>query len=318
MGHPVAGEDYPRTLEELQDWFADEAACQEYLDAIRWGEDGEAFECPRCGHDERWTREDRTSICQECQKQISLKSGTVLQGSNLSLRTWFQGAWVAGAQKHGVSAKGLQRVLGLGSYKAAWALLRKLRIAMVRPGRDRLHGHVEVDEVWLGSKVTPGSQHPGITRGKGLIAVAVETMPYRARFGRIRMRRLQGRSAADLIPFVKDSIKPGSVIHTDGHLGYNQLPQHFYFHQRYNQSQAPPSVSPTDILPAVHRVASLLKRWKMGTHHGSMSRKHLDAYLDEFTFRFNRRSSNHRGLLFHRLLQYAVALSPQTYAELTA
>jgi transposase-like protein len=189
---------------------------------------------------------------------------------------------------------------------------------MVRPGRDRLHGHVEVDEVWLGSKVTPGSQHPGITRGKGLIAVAVETMPYRARFGRIRMRRLQGRSAADLIPFVKDSIKPGSVIHTDGHLGYNQLPQHFYFHQRYNQSQAPPSVSPTDILPAVHRVASLLKRWKMGTHHGSMSRKHLDAYLDEFTFRFNRRSSNHRGLLFHRLLQYAVALSPQTYAELTA
>ena len=316
MAHPVPGEDYPRTLEELQSWFADDAACREYLDVLRWGERGEEFECPRCGCSKRWTRDDLTSICSNCRKQISLKAGTVLQGSRLSLRTWRHAAGLVGAQKHGISAQGLQRVLGLGSYKAAWTLLRKLRIAMVRPGRDRLHGHVEVDEVWVGSTITPGHRTPANTTGKGLVAIAVESMPYRAHFGRIRLRRLPNRSGRALLSFIQDSIKPGSVLHTDGSSGYTRLPHHFYFHEVYVQRHA--QAAPTELLPAVHRVASLLKRWKMGTHHGSMSRKHLDAYLDEFTFRFNRRRSRHRGLLFYRLLQHAVQLPAQTYAELTA
>lgn len=316
MAHPVPGEDYPRNLEELERWFSEEDACRAYLDVLRWGEEGEDFACPRCGGAERWTRDDRTSICRNCRKQISLKTGTILQGSRLSLRTWLHAAWLAGAQKHGISAQGLQRVLGVGSYKTAWTLLRKLRIAMVRPGRDRLHGHVEVDEVWIGSKVTPGHQPPSTTKGKGLVGIAVESMPYQAHFGRVRLQRLPNRSGPTLISFVRDNIKPGSVLHTDGYRGYARLPQHFYFRQTYvhRHAQAPP----TELLPAVHRVASLLKRWKMGTHHGSMSRKHLDAYLDEFAFRFNRRRSRHRGLLFYRLLEHAVQLPPQTYAELTA
>lgn len=312
---PEPGGDYPRNLTEVQDRYSTERDCRRLLDELRWGEDGEEFECPACGHEERWLTADQVSVCSSCERQTSPTAGTIFQKSKTPLRVWFQAAWLAAAQKHGISARGVQQALEISSYRTAWTLLRKLRLAMVRPGRDRLHGHVEVDEAWVGSRITPGNQPPKKTTGKGLVAIAVESMPHQATFGRIRMARIPNRKAATLLSFIKDSIKPGSVLHTDGHKGYTNLPQHFYFHQNYNQSKS--SFSPTDLLPAVHRVASLLKRWKMGTHHGSMSRKHLDAYLDEFTFRFNRRRSRYRGLLFYRVLQYAVATEPRTYADLT-
>jgi transposase-like protein len=203
---------------------------------------------------------------------------------------------------------GLQRVLGLKSYKTAWTWLHKLRRAMVRPGRDRLTGRVEVDEAYVGGleEGTHGRQ----SGTKALIVVAAqEDGPG---MGRIRMRRIRDASAASLLPFVQDSVEPGSVVHTDGWLGYEPLRGKGYHHEitflKGNDK------TPSELMPRVHRVISLLKRWLLGTHQGAVSTEHLDYYLDEFTFRFNRRKSRSRGKLFFRLLQQAVALDPVPYS----
>jgi transposase-like protein len=202
---------------------------------------------------------------------------------------------------------GLQRVLGLGSYQTAWVCLHKLRRAMVRPGRERLSGSVEVDETYLGGleEGLRGRQ----TESKALIVVAAEEDG--KRIGRIRMRRIPDASARSLVSFVEESVEPGSVVHTDGWLGYEPLETSGYTHKitflRGHQK------SPSELLPRVHRVVSLLKRWLLGTHQGAVSIAHLDGYLDEFTFRFNRRKSQSRGKLFFRLVQQAVAVEPATY-----
>ena len=218
--------------------------------------------------------------------------------------------WWVTSQKNGASALGLQRVLGMGSYETSWTWLHKLRRAMVRPGRDQLSGEVEADETFVGG-VEPGGggRHIG---HKSLVAIAAEV---RGRgTGRIRMRSVRDGSARSLVAFVKDCVVPGSTIITDGLTSYDGLEEAGYIHRKRIQRGA--SEKPDRLLPRVHRVAALLKRWLLGTHQGRVERAHLPYYLDEYTFRFNRRSSTHRGLLFYRLMQQAVAMQPTPYATL--
>jgi transposase-like protein len=237
-------------------------------------------------------------------------AGTIFQDSRLPLTLWFRAAWWVTSQKNGVSAMGLQRVLGLKSYKSAWTMLHKLRRAMVRPGRDRLQGCVEVDEAFIGGEEQ--GAHGRQTETKALIAVAVEEDG--RGIGRIRLRRIADASAKSLISFVEDAVEPGSVVHTDGWLGYSSLEGSDYRHKitflKGNSKTA------SELMPRVHLAVSLLKRWLLGTHQGGVSLEHLDSYLDEFTFRFNRRKSRSRGKLFYRLLEQAVAVEPAPYKSL--
>jgi len=203
--------------------------------------------------------------------------------------------------------------LGLGSYKTAWSWRQKLRRAMVRPGRDRLRGHVEVDETFWGAKEAGLRGRQRVE--KVLVAVAVEQVGRRG-LGRIRLRQIPDASADSLQTFVEDAIEPGSVLHTDGWISYDRLEPRGYRH-RITFLRGHPK-SPADLLPRVHRVVGLLKRWLLGTHQGAVSVVHLAYYLDEFTFRFNRRTSRHRGKLFYRLAQQAVAVGPIPYRSLIA
>jgi transposase-like protein len=215
--------------------------------------------------------------------------------------------WYVTNQKHGVSALGLQRILGLGSYETAWTWLHKLRRAMVRPGRDLLNGEVEVDETYVGGREVGVRDRK--TNKKSIVAIAAEI---RGRGpGRIRMRRVKDVSAESLVPFVQTTVCPGAMIRTDGWRAYNGLTEVGFQHQPKNITA---SGDPAHIvMPQVHRVAALLDRWWLGIHHGAISASQLDYYLDEFTFRFNRRRSRARGLLFYRLLQQAAQLEPAPY-----
>lgn len=300
-------EEYPRTLMELEQRFSSEEACREYLWALRWPE---GFVCPRCGSGKHWAVTRGRSACAGCGYQATVTAGTIFERTRLPLVLWFRAIWWVTSQKNGASALGLQRVLGLGSYETAWTWLHKLRRAMVRPGRDRLSGRVEVDETYWGG-VEKGV-HGRQTETKALIVVAAQEDG--KGIGRIRMRRVADASAASLQPFVVDTIEAGSLVHTDGWEGYHGLKEKGYRHKVTVLRGKRKSAS--ELLPRVHRVVSLLKRWLMGTHQGAVSHKHLDYYLDEFTFRFNRRNSRYRGKLFYRLLQQAVAVGPMPYARI--
>jgi transposase-like protein len=300
-------EDYPRTLAEFEARFSTEEACREYLIQLRWPE---GFRCPHCGGSRAWRLGRHLFECQGCSVQTSVTAGTVFQDIRKPLTMWFRAAWLVTSQKTGASAMGIQRVLGLGSYVTAWTWLHKLRRAMVRPGRDRLSGRVEVDETFLGGheKGVRGRK----TLKKMLVVVAAEEDG--PGVGRVRMRRIEDTSANSLLPFVVDSVEPGSVVHTDGWQAYNGLTEKGYRHEATVLRGRPETAS--QLLPRVHRVISLLERWLLGTHQGAVSHEHLDYYLDEFTFRFNRRTSRHRGKLFYRLLQQAVAADPSPYREM--
>jgi transposase-like protein len=225
---------------------------------------------------------------------------------------WFRAMWWVTSQKNGVSALGLQRVLGLGSYPTAWGWLHKLRRAMVRPGRDRLSGNIEVDETYVG-----GSEEGVVgrqTERKTLIVVAAQENG--RGIGRVRMRRIPDASADSLTAFVEDAVEPGSVVHTDAWLGYDRLESKGYIHQiTFLRGK---KKTPSELLPRVHLVVSLLKRWLTGTHQGAVSHAYLDYYLDEFTFRFNRRTSRSRGKLFYRLVQQAVVVDPIPFKSLAS
>lgn len=210
--------------------------------------------------------------------------------------------WYVTSQKHGVSALGLQRFLGLGSYHTAWTWLHKLRLAMVRPGRDRLSGEVEIDETYVGGERS-GKAGRGAA-GKALVMIAVEDKG--TTLGRIRMCVVEDASPASLTPAVGACVEPGSAVRTDGWSGYCELGSEGYAHSALPKKSAPGE----DLLPLAHRVASLVKRWLLGTHQGAIRPSHLAYYLDEFTFRFNRRTSRSRGKLFLRLVQQSVAVGP--------
>jgi len=247
-------------------------------------------------------------LCAGCRYQASVTAGTIFQDGRLPLTLWFRAIWYVTSQKNGVSALGVQRVLGLGSYQTAWAWLHKLRRAMVRPGRDRLSGTIEVDETYWGAEETGvvGRQ----TRKKVLIAVAAQVNG--TRIGRIRLKRIPNHTKATLHGFINQTTEPGSTIRTDGLNHYAGLTD--YTHEMIVVKKQKAKAS--ELLPRVHRVVSLLKRWLLGTHQGAVGPAHLDYYLDEFTFRFNRRTSASRGKLFYRLVQQAVQVGPQPYRTL--
>jgi transposase-like protein len=228
------------------------------------------------------------------------------------LKTWFLAMWLVTSQKHGANALGLQRVLGLCSYQTAWSWLHKLRRAMVRPDRERLHGWVEVDETYVGGSERGGKRGRG-AENKAIVVIAVE-IHHPKGFGRVRMRQVPDASGASLIPFIRDNIEPGSAVLTDAWRGYNDVATQGYVHNKTNLSD---SGDPAHVLmPGVHRIAALLKRWLLGTHQGAVMGKHLDYYLNEYTFRFNRRTSRSRGLLFYRLMQQAVVTIPVSYRQM--
>lgn len=295
---------YPQTLVELERRFSTEADCRAYLAALRW-ETG--FACPRCPGRKAWPTSRGLWSCASCGHQASVLAGTLFERTHVPLTIWFRVIWWVTSQKSGASALGLQRIMGLGSYRTAWTMLQKLRRAMVRKGRDSLTGRVEVDETFVGG-VEPGQgrRHVG---SKALVLVAAEVR--KQAIGRIRLVRIRDSSAEAILPAVKASIAPGATVVTDGLPTYAGLKAQGYGHEtRVIQSSGR---KPHSLLPRVHRVASLLKRWLLSTHQGAVSREFLDYYLDEFTFRFNRRTSTARGMLFLRLLEQAVAIQPTTY-----
>lgn len=305
--HPVGGVDYPRTLEEFDAWFSTEEGCARYLEGLRWPR---GFCCPRCGTTV-WRTARGLIHCRGCGRQTSLIAGTVFEGTRKPLRTWFQAMWYVTSQKFGMSALGLKRVLGLGSYKTAWTWMHKLRRAMVRPGRDRLSGRVEVDESYVGGEDKGADGR--YTEKKAPVVIAIEVHDPKG-FGRVRLRQIGDASGPSLTAFVQDVVVPGSTVVTDGWSGYGNLEELGYSHERRNLSR---SGQPAHVLlPGPHRIASLLKRWLLGTHQGAVSREHLNYYLDEYTFRFNRRTSQAPGLLFQRLVQQAVQTDPVPFARI--
>ena len=313
---PEAGKDYPRNWSEFLDGFSSEEACLAYLEGLRWPR---GFVCPSCGAAGEPYRSSRSRLmCRSCSYQGTVTAGTIFDKTRTPLRVWLAGAWYLTNQKHGVSALGLQRVLGLGGYETAWTMLHRFRRAMVRPDRERLKGVVEVDETYL-SISDRGAPMPEDQRKRRknrthqeLVVIAVELLQPRG-FGRIRLRRIDNDSAEQVVPFVQENIEPAAKVPTDGSAAYRELQGLGYAHQRTVMlgSDVPAHVS----MAGVHRVAALIKRWILGTHHGSVQPAHLDAYLDEFVFRFNRRTSASRGMLFYRLLQQAVITDPVTYED---
>jgi len=250
-------------------------------------------------------------LCRGCRRQVSVTAGTIFHRSRLPLTLWFRAIWYVTSQKNGASAMNVQHILGLGSYRTAWTWLHKLRRAMVRPGRSQLGGRVEVDESFIGGE--EGGREGRGAEKKALIVIGAEE---RGRgTGRIRMRRIPNASKQFLHAFIEQAIEPGSVVHTDGWASYGGLDTKGYGHD-VTPLKGKPKDAAVTAMPRVHRVASLLKRWLDGTHQGAVSKVHLDYYLDEFTFRFNRRTSRSRGKLFYRLLQQAVQVGPVPYKEI--
>jgi transposase-like protein len=300
-------DDFPQTLGEFEERFRTDEDCRAYLLQLRWPD---GFRCPRCHGTECWSLKRELRKCSKCGYQASAVAGTIFHRSHLPLRTWFRAIWWVTNQKQGISALGLQRLLGLGSYKTAWACLQKLRRAMVRPGRDRLTGTIEVDETYVGGvELGGGRRHLG---NKALVVIAAQVDGNG--IGRIRLSHVEDASADNLRPFMEGAIERGSIVITDGWQGYEWLQARGYRHKTRVISGSGKTAS--TLMPRVHRVASLLKRWLLGTHQGGVSRDHLEYYLDEFTFRFNRRTSKHRGKLFYRLLQQAVAAEPAPFRDL--
>ena len=316
---------FPRSLPQFQRLFPDEAACAAYLEHARWSD---GFVCRHCGvTDEPYRFANRPGVlrCRHCGRDTSLTAGTVMERTHTPLSVWFWAAYLVTSQTPGMSAIQFQRQLGLSRYETAFQILHKLRVGMVRPDQDRIGGnpgeHVEADETWVG----------GRTRGEGrgvhhksLVAAAVEvrqlkpvTKPNPRRSGRyagrVRLALVPDRSANALCGFVKRVVAPGARIITDDWSGYAGLTKYGYDHvsvaERGDRQVA------EEFMPIIHLVFSNLKTWLRGIHHG-VSPQHLQAYLNEFTFRFNRRFYPFNA--FRSLLGIAGDATALTYAELYA
>lgn len=310
---PRAGVDYPGTWQAFETWFSDEAACREFLARVRWPE---GFVCPACGSGDAWRTGRGLWMCRRCGHQTSVTAGTIFHRSRYPLRMWFAAMWFVCSQKNGVSALGLQRVLGFASYETAWAWLHKLRRAMVRPDRELLGGEgmaVELDQTFVGATLS-GTAGPRYAN-KSEIVIAVERLHPRG-LGRVRLAPVSTADRkTELTEFIRHNIAHGTILHTDGEASYAVAAKLLRFqHEPVIVSRSPEPAH--KLLPAVHRVAALLKRWLTGTLHDRVSDQHLAYYLDEFTFRFNRRTSRSRGLLWYRLVQQAVNTDPHPLAAL--
>jgi transposase-like protein len=300
----VAGLDYPSTYREFVAMFPDQEACLAYIEHLRWPD---GFVCPACGaRTEPWRQTRGRLSCPRCRHQGSITAGTIFDKTRTPLTIWFEAAWHLTTAKNGLSAKTLERTLGV-RYRVAWTMLQRFRVSMVRADRSRLSGTVEVDETSIGGVKRGGKRGRGSE--KSVVTIAVEVLDPKG-FGRVRMRHVPDASSKSLLPFIQDTITPGSHVRTDGWRGYNGAEAKGYVHQKtvLAASDDPAHVA----MPAVHRVASLLKRWIMGTHQGSVTAEHLQSYLEEFTFRFNRRTSRSRGLIFRRLLEQIAVTAPVT------
>ena len=287
-------EDYPGSLTEFEERFASEAACLEYLASLRWPD---GFACPKCGGNQAWRTKRWLWHCRNCGTQTSVTAGTIFHGTRKPLRLWFRTIWHITTQKYGANALGLRRVVEPGCYETSWQWLHKLRRAMLRPGRDRLSGYVQVDETYVGGRKS-GKRGRG-AEGKALVVIGVEDKSPNG-IGRIRLKHVADASAESLGDFVQEMIERGSIVSTDDWLGYTRVPALGYQWE----------VLPPWELKLPHLVASLLKRWLLGTYQGAVRATHLAYDLDEFTFRFNRRTSRQRGKLFYRLVQQALMVDP--------
>ncbi len=250
-----------------------------------------------------WKLPDGRWSCGVCGRRVSATAGTIFHGTRTPLTVWFAAAWQMTSQKHGISALGLKRTLGIGSEQTAWAMLHRYRTAMVRPGRERLRGIVEADETFLGGP-EPGVRGRG-AQGKVMVEVAVE-QDGRA-LGRCRLQVIPDVAGPTLRAFMLDHVEPGSIVITDGLASYRPACGEDYTHQP--EPIGPSGQQAHELLRGVHRVASLAQRCLLGTHQGGKP-GHIQAYVGEFTFRFNRRRSRARGMLFYRLLEQAVRSPP--------
>jgi transposase-like protein len=302
--------DFPRTILDFQRRFPDDQACMEYLFASRWPE---GFCCPRCGYGQAWPVARRRLVweCASCHRQTSVTAGTVLHKTHTPLHLWFWAAYLMATATPGISALQLQRQLGLGRYETAWMLLHKLRRAMVNPERTQLRSPVEVDECLLSghSELRGGRRHGA----HALVIVAAEVRG--SGTGRVRLQVIDNASADILCGFVTATVEPGATVHTDAWQGYKRLTRLGYDHQpRSQRAQRLLGQNPEEILPGVHRLISHLKTWLQGTHRG-VSEEHLQTYLEEFTFRFNRRRTPMAA--FQTLLGLGSGQSPTTYRQIT-
>lgn len=288
--------EYPKTQIEFEKTFATDEQCLAYLAKLRFAK---GFICPRCNHNEYWTTNRGLAVCVICKYQLSVTAGTIFHKSRTPLILLFRVLWFIVAQKNGVSASGVQRILGLKKYSTAWTWLHKFLRLMVLPERKKLSGTIEVDETLVGGKRS-GKRGRG-AEGKILVIIAVEKLGRRT--GRVRLSTISDASKASINLFIKNNIEKESVIITDGWKGYNDLSKMKYV-RKIEDSKL--KLDDELILPKVHKIASLLKRWLLGTHQNYVSQDKLDYYLDEFTFRYNRRTSKNRGSLFFTLLQQSV------------
>ncbi len=295
----------PRSLLEFQRMFPDESACLSYLHALRWPE---GFSCESCGAEAHYSYPQRRAVvCRSCRKHVRLTAGTMLHRSRLPLVTWFHAVFLVATLTPGISAVQLQRQLGLSRYETAFQLLHKIRSAMVAPGREPLRGTVEVDECFIGG-VHPGGKRGRSTDKKTLVVGAVEVRRGKGRrkrvAGRLRLRAIPDASAATLLAFLRDHVRAKSRVLTDGHQGYRGASGKGYGHRPETAA----------LLPLVHRTFANLKTWLRGTHHDRVERQHLQAYLNEFCFRHNRRFWPFSAFL--RLLTLAMNCPAITYREL--
>jgi len=288
-------------------WFATDGDCLDYLEWLRWPN---GFVCGACGHAGGWRLGDGRFRCIACGRRTSVTAGTILDRTRTPLTVWFTACWLFATQKDGISALSLQRALAIGSYQTAWAMLHRLRSVLIRPGRERLTGRVEVDETFIGGEET--GMRVGRAKGKkSLVGIAIERHEPKG-LGRCRMGILIDASADSLRTFLHDHVEEGATVITDGWQPYRPATAGMYSHERL----VVPGPLAHRQLPGVHRVASLTKRWLLGTHQGSVDEAHLPSYLDEFVFRFNRRASRRRGLVFYRVLELAVGHEPVRYRDL--
>ena len=303
-------EKYPKDFQEFLTQFPDEKSCWQYLIDVRWSD---GYVCPACQSTKYWLTAKHKIHCSGCGAEFSITSGTIFQESKKPLLLWFHIMWWVVAQKTGVSAYNLKDFMGFGSYETAWQWLHKLRRVMVRSGREKLSGEVEVDETYIGGEETGTGKQGRGSDEKSLVVVATECIG--KRIGRVRFKIIPDASSESLLSFIEGNVEHGSTVVTDGWSGYAHLSENKEY------KHIPKVISGSrkqahELLPHVHMVDSLVKRWINGTHQGKISPKYLEYYLDEFAFRFNRKLSTHRGKLFYRLMQQAVITHPMSYEEI--
>lgn len=300
-------EDFPKNEAEFDARFSTEKACYDYLFNCRWPD---GYLCENCGHKQFWKSAKGLFICTRCEQQHSLTSGTIMHGTRKPLTKWFKAMWWFTTRKSGVNAVNLKDLLGFGSYRTAWSWLQKLRSCTIRQGREKLSGHVEADEFYI------GGQHSG-KRGRGAqnkcaVAIAVERKG--RKLGRLRLQVIDDCSSGELMAFIQENVEYESQVTTDGWPGYKPLQQIGYIHNALSQTKTDDKDS---ILYGAHLVISLIKRLILGTFQGRFEKKYLQRYLDEYVFRFNRRNTNSVGKRFFRIIQQAAKAAPKPYWSIT-